>query len=916
MSDNQKEISQTIQTINEYYNQGFNIFPLKKNEKTPASKYLDNGSQNSTINDPLSGSELAHIFKKGDDLNVGAHTGSPSGFVVIDIDVSKNGGKDNKRTKKQARKLAKQLTSLFGDTRVHTSPSGGFHLFYEYDESLKNIGRQIDAFSHLKYPEDAVIYNIGDKEVTANLEDIDILAGNGYVVMPPSDTDSGSYEVADFSVGTMGEFPVELLKLLPKKDSISGRTVGAIKALDNGADIPKSNPKEKKIKARWAKNGETKLMSNLTKYMNAEAGSRHDNLVKICSSIAAQLPFDKWDEMRRLVDGITSSFKPRYDESDEREIQNAIEWAKGKEFLSRIEAGNVAEAKKTLEAEEASQELGITSEDYQEQVNECLAAMQKNNKDEPLTNAHNIEVLLRMHPKFRGLVRYDGFTEQITYNCEHKGVTRDHEMDISNKDPILNKLYIHVQKEFFPKASKSDVKSAAVAAGNVNYFDAYEDYMDSLKGEWDGKDRLHKWLHKVYDLPDDAYHRGISAQFIFAMVRRAYNPGAEFQRALFLSGEQGVGKTAAMNILAGDGWFTEFADELMGREFGLHIRGRTLIDLSEGETMRKSSITKLKQMITDSQLTLRGFHTEKVEDHPIRCVISITNNHSPLLDLTGNRRYWVVNIPLDFNEVGDLDWLVMNRDQIFAEAVHKYHQTKEIDRELAEKIEATEDQEKKRKLIERKRMLWAYEAYVTEIEEDSNEVGLAYVPREQAEEYQSESRMVTPLEIAIRRVLLSYDHYRAGHEDFFVSAEDVYAQVDKETLRQSRLGSYAISEFSKTILTINENLESTRDWNGDERGKRGFRFKKPEKHADKKLKAIKRLRANAEDRGVPSEFSGRKAIREGEMAAHIRYKREGEKYVPMTAKEIEQEMEYEGSVELNTKEEDYAITSDDSFSDF
>jgi predicted P-loop ATPase len=891
MSNINKNISKTAL---KYYDAGYNIFPLKKMKKEPASNLLPEGSQNSLLEEPFTEDQIADIFTKNAKYNIAAHTGEVSNIVVIDIDVSKKDGKDGKRVPKEAEKLAKQFLSLFGDTKVHRTPSGGIHLLYKYEDSLSGLGRQINAFKDLPDPKNVDIDVLEGKKVTMDLRDIDILGGNGYVVLPPSKTDKGDYKEADFSNQSLGLFPIELLRLLPKQETNSGKTRSVLKSIADNTKIPESNSKEQKVKSKWAKNGHNKLLKKISKYMNAESGERHDNLVKICATVTSLLPFEEWGQARSYVDSVTSSFEPRYDDSDEREIVNAIEWAKAMEYRSRIEAGNVSEAKKVFESEESRKKLGMKASDYNREIDECLSEMQKNDKNEPLTNANNIEILLRVHPIFRGKIKYDEFSEKVTYRCKYKGVEADHEMDTSSKDPMLNKLYIDVQKEFFPKASQSDVKSAAIAAASLNFFDSYEDYMDGLKGEWDGEERLANWLHEVYNLPDDDYHRGISSQFIFAMVRRAYEPGAEFQRALFLSGEQGVGKTAAMNIIAGEDWFTEFSDELMGREFGLHIRGRTLIDLSEGETMRKTSISKLKQMITDARITLRGFHTEKVEDHPMRCVLSITNNDSPLLDLTGNRRYWVVRVPLDFNEVGRLDWLSLNRDQIFAEAVHKYHQTKKIEKRIDKKIEKEEREEVVEELMKRRRMLWSYEVYFSENQKE-NEVGISYVPREKAEKFQSDSQMVTPLQVAVRRVLLSYDEYRAGHKDFFIKAEEVMEQVEESIIRQSRLGSYALTDIGKTILSIDEKLEKGRSWSGETRGDRGYLFAEASADSESKLSAIKRIRENSESTGTPSEFSGKKYVREAEKVALIRYRREQKKYVPITSGMIETEMSYEGT---------------------
>ena len=79
-----------IDSAFEYQELGYNIFPINKGEKTPLAKALPSGSQNSTLETPLTDEDVERIWTDHPEAGIGIHTGAPSGIAVIDIDVAKN----------------------------------------------------------------------------------------------------------------------------------------------------------------------------------------------------------------------------------------------------------------------------------------------------------------------------------------------------------------------------------------------------------------------------------------------------------------------------------------------------------------------------------------------------------------------------------------------------------------------------------------------------------------------------------------------------------------------------------------------------------------------------------------------------------------------------------------------------------
>jgi hypothetical protein len=934
-----------LDTAYEYLELNYNIFPITPGEKTPYAKALPGGSQNSTLENPLSEEAVEKIWTDYPDANIGVHTGAVSGIAVIDIDVAKNDAdvEKGKRTPEQATILAQQFLAMFGETRVHKSPSGGYHLLYRYTPLCDGIGRKINAFKSQKGAVSLV-----DNAQPVELHDIDVLAGEGYIVAPPSvlKVKNGETEEAaespyillnEVDSFEMPDFPEELIRLVSRRDRVS-KSFFSLKD-GTATPIPETSVKERNLISQWENGGKNKLMKKLHDLMGAGAGERHDHLLKTCGTVFAFLPYKEWKQANSFIDMVIATFSPQYMigseaeiDADKREIQNAFNYARANEYAERM-----SKQKKEEEAFEAAVTVGVSElkdmgkeveeDEYREAVAKVFESFQTDDKGNPIANDYNVAIILTDHPKYSGRVRYDTFLEELTFKCKIGRKYEDHYLENNNNNPALSRLMQDIQFDFFPRISRLAVFSAAVSVGHDADFDSYRDEMDGLIGKWDGKERMGEWLHQMYSLPNDLYHRGVSAQFVFAMVRRAYEPGAEFQKVLFLSGNQGVGKSYGMNILAGgDNYCLEFNDEIAGREFQLHAKGKKVIDLAEGESMQRSSVRRIKALITDNSGVHRTFGSAEVKEHPVRYVMSITNNDSPLMDSTGNRRFLVVKIPLVEDQAGNFTWLKTYRTQILAEAVHKYHEMLTLEEKMQVKIEEAEevqDTDLLYTLYEEKARVRRYEIKLAERELEFADVhdpvvakkfespyGVPLIPHEISKDIQSDARMASGLENEVLAILMSYDEYRAGSNTFFLPTEEVVAQMDAEVVRQSRVGSFLNSEVGRMLKIVDSRLEGGQKRFGSSLRRRGVQFKQKIEGSKERLDAIKAIRKRAEmlKPMPPSQFGGgSKAVSLEEKAAKIRWERDGAWYLVLEDVDIQMEMNEKGSVEVSEliKEEQF-----------
>ena len=149
----------------EYAVNGYSVIPLKPGQKLPLllswKKYQTKSAEDA---------EIEAWFSKNPTANIGIITGKISGITVIDIDTKGD---------------TVVPLETFPPTYTVKTPSGGYHLYYQYDSSIQQTANTFPQFPH-----------------------VDIRNDGGYVVAPPSSTEKGSYTV--INNGITAPFPVKL----------------------------------------------------------------------------------------------------------------------------------------------------------------------------------------------------------------------------------------------------------------------------------------------------------------------------------------------------------------------------------------------------------------------------------------------------------------------------------------------------------------------------------------------------------------------------------------------------------------------------------------------------------------------------------------------------------------------------------
>ena len=223
-----------------------------------------------------------------------------------------------------------------------------------------------------------------------------------------------------------------------------------------------------------------------------------------------------------------------------------------------------------------------------------------------------------------------------------------------------------------------------------NRFHPLRTYLESLI--WDQKPRLDKWLSNYLGAPCNAYTRAVGARWMISAVARAFEPGVQADCALVALAGQGKLKSTAFRTLAvRDCWFSDSIDTLGDRDSRERLCGLWLVELSELSALRRSELEHVKSFLSCRVDHYRPAYGRRSIDVPRSCVFCGTSNdESPLVDSSGNRRFW----PVRTGKI-DLAALTRDRDLLWAEALIRYRAQEKwwIDSEELEETVMREQEE-------------------------------------------------------------------------------------------------------------------------------------------------------------------------------------------------------------------------------
>lgn len=235
-------------------------------------------------------------------------------------------------------------------------------------------------------------------------------------------------------------------------------------------------------------------------------------------------------------------------------------------------------------------------------------------------------------------------------------------------DNDVTKIAVVCESYEWQGTAISTIERAIQTVAERNTLHPIRSYMDAI--EWDGVARVDGWLARYWGANDGAFERLVGPKILIGAIARIYEPGCKVDNVPIFEGPQGAKKTTAIRIMAGRKYHVELVTNFESKDTLLIMQGAWVCEVAELTSLSRSEYNAVKAILTRTEDKFRAPYGRAVIDHPRCCVFWGTTNPEGtgyLKDPTGNRRYW----PIAVNQV-DIQALTDDREQLWAEAVHRY----------------------------------------------------------------------------------------------------------------------------------------------------------------------------------------------------------------------------------------------------
>ena len=276
----------------------------------------------------------------------------------------------------------------------------------------------------------------------------------------------------------------------------------------------------------------------------------------------------------------------------------------------------------------------------------------------------NIRIIMENDPFLKGkfaLNKFAGRGEVLGPLPWELGGSRRLWSDTDN-----NGIYWYLEKRY-NITKRGNIDAALDVHAATHAFNEVQDYIDGLS--WDGTPRLDSLFIDFLGAEDNEYNRAVCRKAFTAAIARAMEPGCKYDNMLILCGKQGLGKSTILDRMS-RGWFNDSIRTFEGKEASELLQGVWLVEVAELDAFRRTDVARIKQFLSLRADRYRAAYGRNVKEMMRCCVFFGTCNQMDFLqDMTGNRRFWPVDvgkIPHTLNVWDDLtdDYVA----QVWAEA--------------------------------------------------------------------------------------------------------------------------------------------------------------------------------------------------------------------------------------------------------
>lgn len=531
----------------------------------------------------------------------------------------------------EGRNVLEELLSAYSlpQTRIVKTPRGGFHFYFKKPPDFK-VGKNQDEFPGIDF-----------------LSKDHFVVGPGTYTIASANSAEGTYQlIVDMPPA---ELPVDLLTVLkpPPVAVLEGSAESLLMLNQYIAECKVADPA---IQGKFGNNTTLALA-----HRGRDLGLPLETVYRVMRDHWNYRCVPEWKEPELL-----------------KVVTNAYTYARGAAGQSSPEAAFMNFA--PTSAPDAPKDNVARIEVFQEDLVVKGLHMTQLSIDPKtgkiLDTFANVVFILRQDPAWRGRLKYNEFSGALEFASRpHWREQKLNEgLDMSKRDLACMRAWFSTAGHVRMEVTEGNLEAACMTAATP--YHPVKDWLEDLK--WDGKPRLDRLLIDTAGVEDNIYTRGVSRCLLIAAVKRIYEPGCKHDYVPVLESRQGTKKSTWVATLGGP-WYS--ANELVrgDKDTYQNMRGRWFVELPEiNATFNKADFNWLKGIITNATDVYRQSYGRTSVSVPRESVFVATINPSATCEYLKddeNRRYW----PVRTGQL-DIEGLKRDREQYFAEAVHRYKQ--------------------------------------------------------------------------------------------------------------------------------------------------------------------------------------------------------------------------------------------------
>ena len=261
-------------------------------------------------------------------------------------------------------------------------------------------------------------------------------------------------------------------------------------------------------------------------------------------------------------------------------------------------------------------------------------------------------------------LKYDEFSQQV--------MLYDKNEFRSIRETDFFSLSIQLEKHGFPTPSKTNLVDCVYKVAYDKRFDSAIDWGNSLK--WDGIKRIDHLFSRYFGVESSEREMAYSRYLATAMAGRLLVPGIKADMVVVLIGVEGKRKSSAVNALAPilDTYVELSFADIHNKDNKILLNGKLIGELAELQGLRSKDADMIKAWVVRQVEEYRPPFAKLNVRVPRRCALIGTSNNEEFLSVGEGNRRW---LPLDVLQQANVEELVQDRNQIWAEAISLFKES-------------------------------------------------------------------------------------------------------------------------------------------------------------------------------------------------------------------------------------------------